>query len=366
MSAAGSSREELVDLIRGLALVGICCVNLPEMGWSHEDLAPSVGLANRLADTAVIGLFEGKSFPLFACLLGWGIGRHWERSSLGDFAPRHLRRVLGLGALGLAHAILVYSGDILLPYAVVSLLIWPWLLLPASGRLVLAALAIPLSAVSHFALGHLVQEYAGVYEPSGLAGSYAAATAQRLGDLPAAWVSVLLFNIPLTCGAALAGAAAAQLGWPAAIVGGRMRRALGWLAAVAFVASLAGAAALAWNGYGSPWAPWLLGGLALAAVPHCVGYLLAAEAAYGRGWRPAWLLAAGRNSLTCYVTQGLIAGWVFGRYGLGQFNRLDSLAMLGLALLVALVAAASAALWERLLGRGPLEWLLARVTGRRA
>lgn len=366
MSAPGE-RAGLVDLVRGLALVGICCVNLPEMAASPGDLSPSGSVVDRVADGALIGLLVGKSFPLFAFILGWGIGRRWERETAGVFARRHVRRLLALAALGLAHGILVYTGDILLPYALISLLLWPLLLLPTEGRLVLAALAIPLSMATHFLLAAFILHVGSYHEPSGLAGSFAEATRQRWRDLPDAWSAVALFNLPLAGGAALAGAAAARADWPR-----RFLEDVPWfrpvalaLGGLALLASLALGGLLATLGFGNAAAPWLMLALAACAVPQCLGYLLLMQRLHDRGWRPAWLLASGRNSLTCYVTHGILGGWAFGSYGLGLFDRLGSAALLGLALLIALISAATAVAWERLLGRGPLELLLARLTGSR-
>lgn len=365
--SAPSGREDLVDVVRGLALVGIGCVNIPEMGTSPGDLAPADGGLDRLALGALMGLLVGKSFPLFAFLLGWGIGRRWEREAPGCFARRHARRMLALALLGLAHGILVYTGDILLPYALVSLLLWPLLLLPAGGRLALAALAIPASMATHFLLGAFLVALGPYHEPSGLAGTFAEATRQRLRDLPDAWIAVGLFNLPLAVGAALAGAAAARAGWPR-----RFLEDVPWfrpvalaLAALALLASLAAGGILAVLGLETAATPWLFLVLAACAAPQCLGYLLLAHRFHAHGWRPAWLLASGRNSLTCYVTQGLLAGWVFGSYGLGLFDRLGSAALLGISLAIVLTAAASATLWERLMGRGPLDLLLARLTGSR-
>ncbi len=361
-------RDGAVDLVRGLALVGICCVNLPEMGASHGNLAPAESAVDQAAVLLVTGLFVGKSFPLFAFLLGWGVGRRWEREAAPVFAVRHTRRILALAALGLAHAVLVYTGDILLPYALVSLLLWPLLLLPTAARFALAALALPLSMATHLVLGYLVIVYGGQYEPSGLAGSFAEATRQRWSDLPDVWMSVALFNLPLAGGAALAGAAAARAGWPDRFLDAPawLRPAVLVLAALATLASLALGGVSAVLGLDTPFTPWIFLLLTAMAAPQCLGYLLLAHRAHERGWRPALLMAAGRNSLTCYVTQGVLAGWAFGSYGLGLFDRLGPAALLGLSLAIALLAALSARLWERVLGRGPLELLLARLTGSRA
>lgn len=366
-----TTRESLVDLIRGFALFGICCVNLPQMGVPWGNLSPASALSDRMAATLLTGLFEAKSFPLFAFIFGWGIGQHWERTSITNFAARHLRRVAALAILGLAHGILVYSGDILLPYALLALLIWPCLLLPNIFRLALAALTLPFVVIGFFLLGWMIFSL-GEYpvEPSGLAGTFIQGVHQRLEDLPDSWLVVLLFNLPLAFAAALVGAAAAKVQWPATIPGflhwgGFRRLALRVTILASFLVSLAVATGLAWWGYATAATPWLLALLACAAVPQVVGYLLAIRWLHAKGWRPNWLLAAGRNSLTCYVTQGVLASWIFGSYGLGLYAELGEASLLGLAFGVALVASGSAVVWEKLMGRGPLEYLLNWATGAR-
>lgn len=365
------SRESLVDLIRGFALFGICVVNLPQMGYPTGDLTPASALIDRIAGVVVMGCFEAKSFTLFAFILGWGIGQHWERVSPAEFAPRHLRRFAALGFLGLAHAWLVYTGDILLPYAVISLLLWPCLFLPNLFRLLLAAAAVPWGIMGFTLLGWLIYSV-GSYlpEPSGLAGTFSEGVQQRGSDLPASWFIVLLFNVPFAFAAALAGAAAARAGWPGAAPSLMQLGTVGRLALLGgllgcFLISLGVASFFAWQGLETLATPWLFTVFALVALPQSLGYVLALRELHEKGWRPSWLLAAGRNSLTCYVTQGVLAGWIFGSYGLGLFGELEAAAMLGVSLGVALAAAGSAVLWEKLFGRGPLEYLLSWAIGSR-
>lgn len=370
-NASSPSRESLVDLIRGFALFGICVVNLPQMGYPTGDLAPAPALIDRIAGVVVMGCFEAKSFTLFAFILGWGIGQHWQRTNPADFAVRHLRRVAALALLGFAHALLVYTGDILLPYALISLVIWPLLLLPNLFRLLVAAASWPWGVLGFAFLGWIIFSV-GSYapEPTGLAGSFSEGVQQRWDDLPGSWFLVLLFNIPFAFAAALAGAAAAQVGWPAA--GPSLAR-LGKLGQLALLTVVLGslllsfcvAAFLAWNGLETAATPLLFALFAVAALPQALGYLLMLRWLHAKGWRPQWLLAAGRNSLTCYVTQGVLAGWIFGSYGLGLYGELEAASLLGVALGVALLAAGSAVLWEKLLGRGPLEYVLKWATGTR-
>jgi len=70
-----------------------------------------------------------------------------------------------------------------------------------------------------------------------------------------------------------------------------------------------------------------------------------------------WLLA-GRNSLSVYLLQGILAGFVFGGYGLGLFGSLSPVALLPLSLVIALMSMALVGLWTKRFGQGPAEPIL--------
>ncbi|MGP9680572.1 MULTISPECIES: DUF418 domain-containing protein [unclassified Brachybacterium] len=140
------------DLARGLALLGIALANT--IGWLHgspwtvllKQLDATV--ADRIVD-ALIGLTaDNRGFPLFAMLFGYGIGIILRRSReagerSGHVVLRMLRRHVALLVIGLAHAILLFSGDILIAYAMVGMLC---VLLATRHRAVLplaALLALP-------------------------------------------------------------------------------------------------------------------------------------------------------------------------------------------------------------------------------
>lgn len=136
------------DLARGLALLGIALANL--VGWLHgsawtvllkqTDASP----ADRAVDVLLALTVDNRGFPLFALLFGYGIGILRRRSlargeGSGRFLRRMLRRHLVLLAIGLAHAILLFSGDILMPYAIIGMLC---AVLVTRHRLLLAAAAL--------------------------------------------------------------------------------------------------------------------------------------------------------------------------------------------------------------------------------
>ena len=118
------------DLARGLALLGIALANT--VGWLHGSqwtvLLKQLDATalDRAADVLVALFADNRGFPLFAMLFGYGIGilhrRSQERGeSAGRFVLRMLRRHLVLLLIGLAHAVLLFSGDILVGYAIIGM-----------------------------------------------------------------------------------------------------------------------------------------------------------------------------------------------------------------------------------------------------
>lgn len=370
-----SPRLPAVDLARAVALFGICAVNLPQMGMEYgESLAAPVGAADQAARLLVATFLEAKSFPVFAFLLGWGLGGQWERGRFGGFAPRHLRRCAALAALGLLHGVLVYTGDILLPYAILSLLAWPFLAAEPRTLLRVSLGLLALGVVLLFMLGFTIRFFSGFADDplplSGLAGTFAEATRQRLSDLPTDFFSAMLFNGPIALAALLAGVAAAKsrlLEQPDLLPGIRALSPLSLPAvlAVGLAANLTYGLVMAFVGVESPAAIPAYVALGIGSPILAALWLLLLVRLAARWSAPGWLRAAGRNSLTAYVFQGVAAGWVFGSYGLGLHGGLGSAGLLGLAAILWLASCLFAAACERLLGAGPLELLLRAATGRR-
>lgn len=120
-------RLDHLDILRGLALMGILMVNFAYFTQPVQSIAlgadPSLTGPDRLIDFLIAMLFTGKFIALFSMLFGAGFalmaGRAAERSA--SFWGVYLRRLLVLMALGLAHLLLVWSGDILFVYSLCAL-----------------------------------------------------------------------------------------------------------------------------------------------------------------------------------------------------------------------------------------------------
>ena len=117
------ARNQLVDALRGLALLGIVVVNVEfivqhaDLGWREH--TSTVDLVLRWVVTT---LGELKVYPLFALLFGYGLAVQLEHAAQtgGNLGARYRRRMAGLALLGVAHAVVFFPGDILIIYAVVG------------------------------------------------------------------------------------------------------------------------------------------------------------------------------------------------------------------------------------------------------
>jgi uncharacterized protein len=113
-SFAPLPRQEFADELRGFALLGIIFVNAPFLGISAEGFtADSVhAWYDRAAAFAVVAFAQAKFYLLFAFLFGYSM--HFIVKDEGVTSVRRFRRrLLGLGLLGIAHAALLFVGDIL-------------------------------------------------------------------------------------------------------------------------------------------------------------------------------------------------------------------------------------------------------------
>ncbi len=382
-----ADRITVMDILRGAALFGILLMNIEAftgpLDLSFTGVDPHWHGIDYLADALVYVLVQGKFFLLFSLLFGAGFAVMAERAQGAgrDFTPIYLRRSVALLLIGACHALLVWSGDILLVYALLSFLLlgtrrWPVSMLPAMGALVYA-FAVGLSLL--FALlvwaaarGGSPLDSAGsmraaqeVIEAQRLAygeGSWAQANVQRLADLRH-MVGGILITGPEIFGMFLIGAWFARSGALAdparfASLYARLR----WIAMpVGVVLMLASAA---WHPYLAPGEFTVRTGLsyAMAAVASLLmalgylGWIVQARHALG------WLAAPGRMALTHYLLQSLLCTWLFFGYGLGFFEQLPRAWQLVFAVALFALQVGISHLWLARFRYGPMEWLWRAMT----
>lgn len=136
----------ILDALRGLALFGICLANFPEFSLytfqSPEVVSamPTAGI-DRVVRFFQYVFIDGKFYSLFSLLFGIGFSIMMSHSMEKgrDGVAVFYRRMGLLALIGLLHLMLLWSGDILLLYALVGLLLPLFRNVPDGKLLAMAA-----------------------------------------------------------------------------------------------------------------------------------------------------------------------------------------------------------------------------------
>lgn len=401
VAGAAPLRLVALDFIRGIAVLGILFANItafahPSLANTWIGLLPDGGAASdRWLWLVQFVAVDGKFRGLFSILFGAGIVLFTERCvERGEDGRRQLLRLFWLALFGLAHMMLLWTGDILFLYALagmVALVALGWtprvqllagLVWYLAGSLVLASnSALPamleldearrMAMPESWALydGALQARLAEARELTAIVttGSYAEYVAFNWGTLgkeignsvtialletiPLMILGMALFRMGLfgtpDGTAALPRKRILLWGWAGVIAGGAVFLALGlfvmlhgfsfWL--TQFIA------------YGLSAFPRL----AMIAGLTCLLALAAPRAS--APWLGEKLVAAGRMAFTNYIATSalmllLFHGWAGGLYG--QLGRLPLLAVVALAWGLMLWWSQP---WLARFRHGPLEWL---------
>ncbi len=115
-----SERIPALDVLRGFALFGVLLAyTLWNLGGPPEDTYSN---ADHILNWMLSALIDTKFYTLFAFLFGLGFSIQMTRAEARGISivPVYCRRLLALVLIGLAHALLLRNGDILVPYAVMG------------------------------------------------------------------------------------------------------------------------------------------------------------------------------------------------------------------------------------------------------
>lgn len=129
-----SARIDVMDILRGFALIGIVFMNIEWFNRSGTDLRSfDVNLTglDHAVGWLIRAFVEGKFYKLFALLFGMGFAVMLIRArEVGrPFGAWFTRRMLVLMLIGLAHNTLLWDGDILHDYAFGGLVFLGWIYL---------------------------------------------------------------------------------------------------------------------------------------------------------------------------------------------------------------------------------------------
>jgi uncharacterized protein len=395
---AAHERIATVDILRGFALFGILLVNMALFkapAISQASATTSTSLLDQIAAQAINIFAEGKFFTLFSFLFGLGFSiqllRAQERGE--PFAPFYLRRLLVLLLIGIAHATLLWYGDILVSYALIgvflipfrnraprTLLIWSVALLVGMTLLLGAGIvaveiqrADPVggSALIEAEQEQLRSTEAEIARDTALYrdGSYAELVATRTFAPVGLIYNLVTQGIPILA-MFLLGLYTGKRGILAHVSEHHtlLRRVRFWGLLLGLLLSVLLVIAQARLSLFAGFAALLLAHSLtgpLLALGYAATVALYAEDPRRRA-RLAPVGAAGRMALTNYLLQTLICTTIFYGYGAGLFGEVG--AALGVLLTVAIYVLQLlwSVWWLRRFQFGPVEWLWRTLTYGRA
>jgi len=397
-----TGRIDSIDVLRGVALLGIFVMNIPTFAFSQSAYyTPTLQGGFEGADywTWLLShlFFEQKMMSIFSMLFGAGVVLFAERAirRRGAAAGVHYRRMGWLLAIGMLHAYLIWYGDILVAYAIVGMLVYPLFRLRPIFLLVIAAVLLPISAIS----GALIQvffEYARAEAEAGTTWAVEAWPKMSAGFYPdeqalaqersamlgsfghrAAYMAPIVVEMQTTmlffwgiwriASMMLLGMALYKWGVFSAARSTRFYAIMigaGLLTGIPLV--LGGVSMMhasdfdplralgvngAFNYFGSV-------GIALAWM----GLVMLLCKSGALSWLRAGLAAVGRMAFTNYLSQSLIAAFIFYGWGLGQFGSMSRSELLFIVLGVWLFQILFSMVWLSRFRMGPLEWLWRTLT----
>ncbi|WP_394840138.1 DUF418 domain-containing protein [Pendulispora rubella] len=361
-------RIDDIDVLRGMALCGVLLSNLVEIFRVPRRASyhvPGSGRIDDLVDAIMATAFQGGTITLtFSMVFGLGMAISSERVlASGASAYRFLaQKQLVLLVIGVLHGFFLWSGDILTLYALIGLTILPFLrcsprVLLAVAFLMAIVFCLPIypqpPSLGPDDVAHALRVYGG--------GTWSEVNAQRCRELLIQWRTGSLRWSPAVWMAFCLGTAL----WRSGILHAPERY-LRVLQAIALSGALSLMVIVLMHvGYLPDWR-------ASASRPVVrflyLGAFLGLALSYGSTillllrrpfWRP-WLLRLaplGQMTLTNYLMQSIVFGFVFYGYGLGQYGKWPSAISIVFGLFVYLLQVLFSTVWLRHFRFGPAEWL---------
>jgi uncharacterized protein len=386
-------RIEALDVLRGVALLGIFIMNMPT--FAHSIFAPppaqdgsAAGMVVALRELLVAGKFN----LMFGMVFGIGFTLQLRRLEVADAdraSTLYVRRLTVLLAIGLVHAALLWMGDVLVAYSVLGFLLLAMRRVPDSVVLALLGLCLVYPAASDALSTRLFSnetsmlaafefyQFAGSNDVAFGGESFIDAMRETMRIFAWAYASpmglftVVGFFVQMATGILL-GFHVGRRGWIERLAGIRPQVARAQWTGLA-IALLAGAL----------W--WAMGGAAVqegsdsfpASLARTIGrfalmcfYALTLVRLAGAATTAPLLRVfayAGRMPLSNYLLQTAMGLFIFYGWGLGFWGKTSPLAemLLAIGLYVAIQLPLSA-WWLSQFRYGPVEYVWRRLTyGRR-
>ena len=375
-------RDIAPDVLRGFALLGILVVNIQFMGLNSSEGARgewTLGLANGSATFIIASIFAGKFYLLFSFLYGYSSNYiiRGERSN----RTRWVKRCFALIALGALHFTLLWHGDIIFVYGLFGLLlipfffrkdktlkIWTGVIFIVTSTILLLVAAMIYVAERFFPEESFQVPMESTLDSALLNGSFIDAIPARL-DL---WVYGVATGILLQGGLAFAafllGLRLARTQFLSSPIDKKknsdlMKKGFFFGAPIQIIAAI------------------ILVNNEQSAAPSEAIYVLAVFSSFiaapllsmfyvglirklveEKSNLVSWMKPAGRMSLTVYISQSIITSMIFGPWGFGLFQDLQTWQVVLLAVGIWALLVYLSTIWLKRFSQGPLEQLVNTLT----
>jgi len=383
-----SERIASLDVLRGLAVLGILIVNM--QGFARVPSAyvnPMSGLEGFGAAEqwiwATVYLFADTKFiSIFSLLFGAGIAMMSDRAVKRGVSGTglHYRRQLLLLLIGLLHAYLIWHGDILVSYALCGFILYPLRNLPARALLIIGGAAVAF-VVPFWGFAGMTIPFWPEAERLALAAEWAPSPEVLEAEIAAfrgSWSDQLPARAPVAFtvqtsaflglflwragGLMLVGMALYKLGVLAA------RRSAAFYRRMVVIGIGCGlplsAAGVAYKlHHDFAWETTLFQGALfnyVGSIGIFLGYVGLVMLIVKSGWLPRVqkrLAAVGRMALTNYITQSILCAFIFYGHGLAMFERVSAPGRMAIVFAIWALQLIWSSWWLKRHRFGPLEWI---------
>lgn len=389
---APKERIIALDFLRGFALLGILLMNIqsfamPFAAYFNPTAYGDLTGINRWVWIGSHIVADHKFMTIFSMLYGAGVilvtSKLEERGE--SAAGLHYKRTFWLLVIGLAHAYLIWHGDILVTYALVAFVIYffrrlspRWLI---TFGLVALGIASLLNLVTAAGLPNfpadIIADFMKSWQPTAAQlneeiaiyqGGWSAQMASRVPEsIEMQTTAFLFFGSWRAGGLMLIGMALFKLG---VLTAERSRTFYTRLLIAGFGVGLPLVIIGIVNNFASGWSLeyarfigylynyWGSIGISLGYI--AVVMLIAQSGRFDNAIRP--FAAVGRTALSNYLFQSLAATFIFYGHGLGLFGQIERGGQLLIVLAIWGVQLIVSPIWLRYYRFGPAEWLWRSLT----
>lgn len=376
-----SERNVSLDALRGFALLGILVINvqtfsMPFEALSNPTLYGGFEGSDYVSWLVAHAFFQGSFITLFTVMFGGGVILFTESKKARNESVLGLyyRRNLWLLVIGLAHAYLLWYGDILVMYSlcafwVVSVRDWE-----PSKQAQLGLVLVSFPAVLYILLGPEA--------PSGFWNTPEATLQSQVETYQGGWLAQMDHRVPTALsqhtntffvqgfwrisGLMIVGMAAFNWGLLTnERDAGEYARLFAAGALIGVPLVLAGVWYMSTNAWSADvalwWRPFNYVGSIVVGFGY-VGGLMIYLKSHVRSLVTRALAAVGRTAFSNYLLQTVIATTIFYGHGLGLFGTVSRTEQMGFVVLIWAIQVPLSVLWLRRYRFGPIEWLWRTLT----